>query len=228
MTFLIGIASIAGTILVYLLSRKVNKRFPNPFTIPVLTGTLILVAGLYIFRIPYETYNEGAKWINELLGPAVVALAYPLYKQWGMLKKNAVPILTGVCIGALIGVSSGLFFSKWVGIDEQIMYSLIPKSVTTPVAMDITLSIGGVPALAAVFVMFAGISGAIMSTYVYRLFNIHHYLAKGLGVGSASHAIGIAMAMEHSEEEGAAGTVAMGLSSIVVSLITHPLIWLII
>lgn len=228
MTFLIGTASLIGTVLIYILAKKINQRYPSPFTIPVLIGTLIIVACLYVFRIPYETYDIGAKWINHLLGPAVVALAYPLYKQWGMLKKNIVPILTGVTVGAIVGISSGLLFSKWVGIDEEIMYSLVPKSVTTPVAMDIATTIGGIPALAAVFVMFAGIGGAILSSYVYRLFRINHYLAKGIGIGSASHAIGIAMAMENGEEEGAAGTVAMGLSSIVVSIVTQPLIWLIV
>jgi len=225
--WLTGILSIIGTIFVYILARKISRKYPGPFTLPVLIGTIIIIASLFIFRIPYDLYAQGAGWINHLLGPAVVALAYPLYKQWGMLKQNIVPIVSGVVAGAASGVASGLILAKWAHIDEQITMSLTPKSVTTPVAMDIANSIGGIPALAAVFVMFAGIGGAVMSPYLFKWSRINHFLGKGIGIGCASHAIGIAMAMEHSEEEGAAGTVSMGLSSIVVSVITQPLIWLI-
>lgn len=227
MNLWISILAILSTIFIYMLARKISKKYPSPFTLPVLIGTVLIIILLLITGIPYETYGKGANWINELLGPAVVALAYPLYKQWTMLKRYMVPILAGVVIGAIVGVASGLLLAKWFGIEEVIIYSLIPKSVTTPVAMDISETIGGIPALAAVFVMFAGIGGAVMSSFIYKYTRIHHYFAKGIGIGAASHAIGIAMAMENSEEEGAAGTVAMGLSAITVSLITQPLIWLI-
>lgn len=226
-TFLIGLASIIGTILIYLGARKLARLYPSPFTLPVLTATIVIIPLLFIFHIPYETYEVGAKWINKLLGPAVVALAYPLYKQWEMLKNNIVPIVVGVFTGAVVGVASGLILAKVTNIDDYIIYSLTPKSVTTPVAMDIASSIGGVPALAAVFVMFAGIGGAVISPLVFKWTRIDHYFGKGLGIGCASHAIGIAMAMENSEREGAVGTVAMGLSAIVVSIVTQPLIWLI-
>src|SRR5699024_10416800 len=169
---------------------------------------------------------EGAKWINHLLGPAVVALSYPLYKQWDMLKRLFVPIIGGVVVGAFVGVVSGILLAKAFRIDEVVIYSLIPKSVTTPVAMDVGESIGGLDSLSGVFVMFAGIGGAVMSSFVYRLFRMKTFLGRGIGIGAASHAIGIAMAMDHSEAEGAAGTVAMGLSSIVVSFIAQPLVWL--
>ncbi|WLV24099.1 LrgB family protein [Aciduricibacillus chroicocephali] len=227
LTFVTGILSIIGTIFIYMLARKISQKYPGPFTIPVLIGTVMIIALLFVLRIPYDVYAQGANWINHLLGPAVVALAYPLYKQWDMLKRNIVPILSGVVVGAISGVASGLILTKLAHIDQKIALSLTPKNVTTPVAMDIAHTIGGVPALAAVFVMFAGIGGAVMSPYLFKLARIRHFLGKGIGIGCASHAIGIAMAMEHSEEEGAAGTVAMGLSSIVVSIITQPLIWLI-
>jgi len=227
MAYVIGVISIIGTVLVYMLARMISRRFPSPFTLPVLIGTIIIISILFIFRIPYETYAFGAGWINHLLGPAVVALAYPLYKQWDMLRRNIVPILSGVLVGAVSGVASGLLLAKWAHIDEKIILSLTPKSVTTPVAMDIAHTIGGIPALAAVFVMFAGIGGAVLGPFVFKWTRIDHFLGKGIGIGCASHAIGIAQAMEHSEKEGAAGTVSMGLSSIVVSLATQPLIWII-
>ena len=228
MNYVIGAASLIATLLIYIVCRKINQRYPSPFTIPVLVGTVIIVIGLLVLDIPYETYNIGAKWINELLGPAVVALAYPLYKQWDMLTKNIIPILTSVVVAAIVGVGSGVLLAKWFGFGHDIIYSISPKSVTTPVAMDIAHSIGGVPSLAAVFVMLAGIGGAVMSSYVYKFTKIDGFLGKGLGMGCASHAIGIAMAMENSEEEGAAATIGMGMSSIVVSIITQPLIWLLV
>lgn len=218
--------TIICTILIYLGARYINKRYPSPFTLPVMIGTIVIILILIVFQIPYATYNYGAKWINHLLGPAVVALSYPLYKQWDMLRRLVVPILGGVIVGAVVGVASGILLAKIFSIDDVIIYSLIPKSVTTPVAMDIGETIGGIPSLSAVFVMFAGIGGAVISSFVYRFAQMRHFLGKGIGIGSASHAIGIAMAMEHSEEEGAAGTVAMGLSSIIVSFITQPLVWL--
>lgn len=217
---------IIGTVLIYLGARYISQKFPSPFTLPVMIGTIIIIILLFLFDIPYSTYNSGAKWINHLLGPAVVALAYPLYKQWDMLRRLVVPILGGVVVGAVVGVASGILLAQLFGVEDVIIYSLIPKSVTTPVAMDIGETIGGIPSLSAVFVMFAGIGGAVMSPFVYRMSRMTKFLGKGIGIGSASHAIGIAMAMEHSEEEGAAGTVAMGLSSIVVSFITQPIVWL--
>src|SRR5690606_25776881 len=116
----------------YLIGRWLNNKFPSPFTIPILIATIVLVSILLLFGISYETFMIGGKWVNELLGPSVVALAYPLYLQRKLLKKYFLPIFSGVFIGALIGVVSGLLLAKWMNVDEFIVYSLVPKSVTTP------------------------------------------------------------------------------------------------
>lgn len=224
---LLGILSLIGTIAIYMLARKLNALYRNPFTLPVLIGTVVIILILLLLDIPYETYYIGAKWIDKLLGPAIVALAYPLYQHWKMLKDYMIPIITGVFVGGIVGVSSGLFLVKWANFDKYIIFSLAPKSVTTPIAMDIADEIGGVASLAAVFVMIAGIGGGVLGQFVLKWSRINHFLGKGIGLGSASHAIGISIAMENSELEGAASTIAMILSAIIVSLITHPLIWLI-
>ncbi|WP_096202626.1 LrgB family protein [Bacillus sp. FJAT-45350] len=226
MEFLLSISIILLTVGVYFGARKFYQKYPNPFTLPILIGTIIMILILVVFKIPYDTYMVGGKWIEMLLGPAVVALAYPLYKQWEMLKKYFFSIIIGVSIGAVIGILSGLQLAKWLGIEEMIIYSLVPKSVTTPVAMDIAQTLGGAPPLAAIFVMVAGIGGVVLGPYMYKWFKIHHFLGKGIGIGSASHAIGTAKALENGEREGAASSIAMTLSAIVVSILGPMIVFL--
>lgn len=225
---ILAILFIGFTVLVYVGARRFYQKVPHPFTLPLLIGTIIIIVFLLVTKIPYDTYAIGGKWIEMLLGPAVVALAYPLYKQFEMLKKYFVPIFSGVIVGAIIGVASGLLLAKWMGIEEVLIYSLVPKSVTTPVAMDIAQTLGGAPPLAAIFVMVAGIGGVVFAPYMFKWFHIHHYLGKGIGTGSASHAIGTAKALENSEKEGASSSVAMTLSAIFVSIIGPMLVILLI
>ncbi|MYL58772.1 LrgB family protein [Virgibacillus halodenitrificans] len=222
--FAIGVVAIVITIVVYFLAVKLHRKLDYPFTVPVLTSTVLIIILLLSFRIPYETYMVGGGWIEKLLGPAVVALAYPLYQQRETLKKLTAPILIGTSCGAIVGVSSGLLLAKWAGFEETIIYSLTPKSVTTPVAMAVTESLGGTTPLAAVFVMIAGIGGVLMSSAVFQLFRIKHPIGKGVGMGGASHAIGTASAMESSQLEGSVSTIAMIVSAVVVSLITPLLV----
>jgi len=206
--------------LCFFAARKLNQKFPHPFTLPVLTSTIILVIGLLILRIPYETYFVGGRWIEAFLGPAVVALAYPLYQHRKILVDYTFPILIGTLLGSFLGVASGLLFGKWMGLDRLLLLSLLPKSVTSPIAMDVAASIGGSSTLAAVLVMVAGIGGAVMGHSLFRWVRIDHHLARGLGMGSASHAIGTARSMESDLREGAASTVAMVLSAIFTSVFT--------
>lgn len=221
---LLSVLFIAVTIIIYIAARKFYLKFSYPFTIPLLMGTVLLIIFLLIFQIPYETYELGGKWFEMLLGPAVVALAYPLYKQIHMLKKYFVPIIVGVVTGAIIGIVSGFALAKWFGLEDELIYSIWPKSVTTPVAMEIARSLGGAPPLAAIFVIIAGLTGVVLGPFLYRWFKINHFLGKGIGMGSASHAIGTSSALDRSEEEGAASSVAMTLSAIIVSVITPILV----
>ncbi|WP_010529541.1 LrgB family protein [Lentibacillus jeotgali] len=216
---IIGLTAVIGTIVCYLIGLKVYQQWRYTFMAPVIIATLILVMSLLLFQIPYETYMIGGGWINHLLGPAVVALAYPLYEHRNTLKQLTFPILTGTVIGAVVGISSGILLSKWGGVGEEIIYSLIPKNSTTPVAMEVASGVGGIESLAAVFVMIAGIGGSMLSSFVLRFTRVHHYIGTGVGIGSASHAIGTAIAMERDSLEGSVSTIAMVVSAIVVSVI---------
>ncbi|MFB4163082.1 LrgB family protein [Alteribacillus sp. JSM 102045] len=214
-----AILGAAGTVGVYIGARKFYQRFSHPITLPIVTGTIVIIAVLLGTGISYETYMLGGQWIEHLLGPAVVALAYPLYKQREMLKTYFLPLIISVTIGAFTGVLSGYYLSRLAGVEQEFIASVLPKSVTTPVAMEVAASIGGPPPLAAVFVMVAGIGGVVVAPYLFKWFRINHVLAKGIGIGNASHAIGTAKALENSEKEGAASSVAMTLSAIIVSII---------
>lgn len=215
----VGIIVVSGTIIAYLIGRWIYKRVYTPLLLPVVVATFLIIGSLVLFNIPYETYMIGGEWINTLLGPAVVALAFPLYQNRDILKKLVIPMVVGTLVGAIVGVLSGVYLATLFNFDKSLILSLAPKSVTTPVAMDISQSLGGIASLAAAFVMVAGIFGAMASKYIYRLFRIKHPIGRGVGLGSASHAIGTAKALENSELDGSISTIAMILSAIFVSII---------
>lgn len=224
---LIGFVSLVGTISLFFIAKRVYSKYPSPATLPILTTTFVIVALLVAANISYETYMIGGQWLEHLLGPVVVALAFPLYKQWELLKSYIGPIIIGVFTGSILGICSGLVLSKMWDFDDYIIYSIASKSVTTPVSMDIAQSLGGVSPLAAAFVMIAGIGGAVLGPTILKYSKIDLAIAKGIGMGTASHVIGTARSMENSELEGAVSSVAMTVSAIVVAIITPLLVHLI-
>lgn len=216
--------AIGGTVAAYLVATWLYKRFYTPLLLPVAVATFLVIAALLIGDISYDTYMIGGKWIDMLLGPAVVSLAYPLYQNKYILKRLAIPIVCGTFIGAIIGVTTGVFMAKSFGFEETIIFSLTPKSVTTPVAMDISQTLTGLSSLAAVFVMIAGIFGAMISTVAFKVFQLKHTVGRGVALGSASHAIGTSRALENSLEEGSVSTIAMILSAVFVSVLAPLLV----
>lgn len=222
--FIIIILTVVGTCLIYLFARWLYQRIYFPLFIPIVVAAIIIILILIVFKISYDTYMIGGGLISELLGPAVVALAYPLYMQRKLLKELALPVITGTFIGAIVGIVSGVLLTKWFSFADEIIYSISPKSVTTPIAMEVSESLGGYTSLAAVFVIIAGITGAVLSNNIYKLFRLKHFIGRGVGIGSGSHAIGTSKALESSEEEGSASTVAMILSMIFVSFLAPLLI----
>lgn len=217
---------ILATILIYLLARKIYFKWKTPLLLPVTVTTVVIIVLLEIFQLSYETYMHGGKWIMELLGPAVVALAYPLYQHRKTLKQLYLPIIVGAFVGSIVGIVSGVGLAILANIDAVLISSLGPKSVTTPVAMELAKSTGGVNFLAAVFVMIAGIGGTMLSATVFKYGKINHPVGRGLGIGSASHAIGTSKALENSKFEGSISTIAMILSAFFVSIMLPPiLLW---
>ncbi|WP_018921776.1 LrgB family protein [Salsuginibacillus kocurii] len=223
MSIWIAVLMITGTIGLYVTGRFIYQRIPHPLTLPLVTSTFLLLSLLLLFDIPYETYMLGGQWIEILLGPAVVALAYPLFNQWHLLKQYFYPLSMGMVTGALVGIFSGYFLARLAGVDETVLFSIVPKSVTTPVAMDVAATLGGNESLAAIFVMIAGLGGVMIAQYTFRLFNIQSFIGRGIGTGTASHAIGTAKALENNEIEGAVSSIAMTVSAVIVAFFA-PLI----
>ena len=214
------------TILCYVAGKWLYQRFPYAFFLPLVTSTVFLLLILYTANIPYDDYIKGAGWLESLIGIAVVALAFPLYKQLTLLKKYRLPLLIGTAAGSLVGVLSTFLLTSLLGFDKEIIASLLPKSVTTAVALDLAESAGGQTSLAAILVTIAGITGTILYPFFCKLFRIDHVVGRGVGIGSASHAIGTAKALEFSELEGAISTVAMTLCAVMVSIIIPIVVFL--
>ncbi|SER58294.1 TIGR00659 family protein [Gracilibacillus ureilyticus] len=221
--YLYGIGFLILTVFFYFISKKLYSIIPSPFTLPIIITSLSIIIFLYLFDIPYSVYMYGGQWINHFLGPLVVALALPLYRQRYLIKKYALVIFTGILTGSFIGVLSGVLLTLSLGFGESVIAAVAPKSVTTPVALSITDATGGSMSLAAIFVMIAGISGAMFAPMMWRAGRVNHPVAKGLGIGTASHAIGTAKALEDSELAGAVSALSMTISAVLVSLIA-PLV----
>ncbi|WP_010278232.1 LrgB family protein [Paenibacillus senegalensis] len=225
-TFILTVLVVMLSILLYGAMIQVYVRFPLPFLMPAVTSTCVIIASLLILRIPYETYMIGAKWIHFFLGPSVVSLAYPLYKHWELLKKNWRALLAGITIGAVTGMVSGVGFARLLGFSQELVYALLPKSITTPVAMQIAMELNSIPSLAAVFVMIAGFSGVILGPYLLRWLRIDSAVGRGIGFGTASHAIGTAKATEYSQETVSVSSVAMTVSAVIGSFLGPFVAWL--
>ncbi len=209
-----AVCMIMLTLILYSGMKILYQKKPSPILVPIATTTLALILLLSLFNFSYEEYMTGGKWIDELLGPAVVALAFPLYQNRKLLKKYYIPIVAGVLSGSFISLVTGICMSIFIGLDKEVMLSILPKSVTSPVAMDIAGEIGGAPSLAAVYVMIAGIGGAMFGPSLLKRFGVTHYIGIGMGFGAAAHGIGTAKALEIGEREGAISSVSMILSAI--------------
>lgn len=204
-----------STIILFLLLTKLHKRFSYPFFLPILTTTTLIVIGLLIFEIPYNEYMEGGVILQKFLGPAVVALAYPLYNQRKLILKYKYSIITGIMVAMICGLLSVFAILKLFKIDESLILTALPKSLTTPVAMQVSETIGGIPPLTAVLVMIAGFVGALFGPMIYKIGKINSSISRGVSMGSASHGVGLTKLKDYGEEDLSVGSLSMGLSAVV-------------
>lgn len=181
---------------------------------PVLTTTTLLVLFLLLFNFTYDTYMYGGRIVMFPLGPAVVALAIPLYKQRELLKRHFLAVMLGILVGASVGMVSGVLLAVLLDFPIEIVSALLPKSVTSPVAMQISESLGGSAPLAAVFVMLAGFSAALAGPLMMKWLRIDSPIGKGIAFGTAAHGIGTSKAFEDGPEAGSMASVAMTLSAV--------------
>lgn len=201
-----------------------EKTGRNPLLNPVLGAVLIVVAVLMLTGTDYGTYFEGAQFVHFLLGPATVALAVPLYRQWYRVRRSALAIVVSLVAGSLTAILSAVAVAWLAGSSEAVLASVAPKSVTAPVAMGIAEKLGGLPSLTAVLVIVTGILGAMLGPKVLDVTGVVDWRARGLAIGTASHGIGTARALQVNETAGAFSGLAMGLNALATALLL-PIIW---
>ena len=203
--------SLPLTLIVFFAARKLAARYKFPLLNPLLVAMVVIIPFLMLTGISYDSYFKGSEVLNDLLQPAVVALAYPLYEQLHQIRARWKSIITICFIGSVVAML--------MGASPEIAASILPKSVTTPIAMAVGGSIGGIPAISAVCVIFVGILGAVFGHTLLNAMRIRTKAARGLAMGTASHALGTARCAELDYQEGAFSSLALVLCGIITSLI---------
>ena len=213
------------TLVAYQIGLAIYRRANlNPLLNPVLLSVIFIVTVLVTTGVRYETYFNGAQFVHFLLGPATVALAIPLYRQFERVRNSAIAVLASILVGSLTAMVSAVAVGWLLGGSRDSLISLAPKSVTAPVAMGITERLGGLPSLTAVLVILTGILGAMMGTHILNALGIKDWAARGLAMGTASHGIGTARALQVNEVAGAFSGLAMGINALATAVML-PLLW---
>ena len=213
------------TLLAYQFGMTVYRKTGlNPLLNPVLIAVAVLVAILLLTGTGYSVYFEGAQFVHFLLGPATVALAIPLYRQLETVRRSSIAIVASILAGSVTAAVSAVAIAWFFGTSGDALISIAPKSVTAPVAMGITERLGGLPSLTAVLVILTGILGAALGPLVLNMIGIKDWKARGLAIGTASHGIGTARALNINEVAGAFAGLAMGLNALATAVLI-PTLW---
>lgn len=208
----------------FALFKELQRRTGWVLLNPILLTIASLILFLKLTGISYEAYQEGGQLIEFWLKPAVVALGVPLYLQLEMIKKQLLPILLSQLVGCLVGIVSVVLVAKLLGATPDVICSLAPKSVTTPIAMEVSNTIGGIPSLTAAVVVLVGLFGAVFGFKILTLGRVKSPIAQGLSMGTASHAIGTSAAMEVSRKYGAYASLGLTLNGILTALLTPAIL----
>jgi predicted murein hydrolase (TIGR00659 family) len=196
----------------------------NPLLNPVLISVTIIVTILLVTKTDYQDYFSGAQFVHFLLGPATVALAIPLYRHFEKVRRSALAIAASIVTGSLTATLSAVGIGYFLNISGDALIALASQSVTAPVAMGISEQLGGLPSLTAVLVILTGIVGAMIGPMILNLIGVKNWAARGLAIGTASHGIGTARALQVNEVAGAFSGIAMGLNALATAILL-PLIW---
>ena len=211
--------SLPLTLAAFFLARKLAIRLKISLLNPLLVAMAIIIPILLLLQLPYSRYFAGSQILNQLLQPAVVALALPLYEQMHQIRARWKSII-GVCfMGSMTAMVSGTAIALWMGATPQIAATIMPKSVTTPIAMAVSGTLGGIPAISAICVLIAGVLGAVFGHMLLNLLKITGKPSRGLAIGNASHALGTARCAELDYQEGAYSSLALVICGIITSLL---------
>lgn len=226
MTYLINsFIGVGISVLYFTLAVFIFRKWPSPLTLPIFISTLGIIITLLVCKIPYEQYSAMTSSITYLLGPATVSLAYPLYQHRKLLVQHFQPILVGIFAGSGVTMIISFYLSSWLRIPVDWTRSLLLKTITTPVAVDIGQVIHGKIEAIPAAVILTGIMGAMCIPILLKWLNLKHPIAKGLPFGVISHGIGTAQAIKEGEIEGAVSGAAMALTATIMSFVI-PLLFL--
>lgn len=216
------------TICLFFLAKCVYFRLNSfPLLNPVLLAIVSTIALLLATNTSYQQYFEGAQFIHFLLGPATVSLAIPLIEQIGTLKRNLIPITIALFAGSLAGILSTMFLCWLVGIDGYMLLSMLPRSITTPIAMGVSEQIGGSAELTVAFVVVTGVLGAAFGIPVLGKIMRQDPISGGFALGVTAHGIGTARAFEHSPQAGAFAGLGMSLNGALTAILIPLIVWLV-
>lgn len=211
------------TILFFNIGIDIQKKTKNPIFNPLLIAILGIILFLSITNIPYESYKLGGDIINLFLGPVTIVLAVPLYKQFDLFKKYLVEILIGITCGVVVSFISIKLVGYFTNADINIINSLLPKSITTPMGISLTKMLNGIEAITVVSIILTGILGAIIAPIVFKIGRINHPVAKGIALGTSAHALGTTKALQMGEVEGAMSGLSIGVCGII-TVVLIPII----
>ncbi|GIO22233.1 LrgB family protein [Oceanobacillus sp. J11TS1] len=197
------------TYLIYVLSKKFYKKLNLAIFHPLLLAPILLIALITIMHVSANEYMEGSKFLSHMLGPATVAFAVPIYKNLSIIKKYIGTIVISITTGTLVAMISTFLLSKLIHLSDDFIVSILPRSITTPIAMEVSKEIGGLPTLTTVFVIITGIVGGIVGPKVIKWLSIKTPIAKGLALGMGAHGVGTNKALEYGKQESVFSSLAM-------------------
>lgn len=207
-------AGVTVSLIAYFVGMFLKKKLKLAIFNPLLVSIIFTIIVLVISKVDYKVYNEGAKYLSWFLTPATVCLAIPLYEQWQLLKKNYKAVIVGITSGVLTSLLTIFVLSLVMNLDHAQYVTLLPKSITTAIGMGLSEELGGYVTITVAVIVITGVLGNIFGEVICKLFRIEEPIAKGLALGSASHAIGTAKAMEMGEIEGAMSSLSIAVAGI--------------
>lgn len=212
------------SILIYFLSLKIYKKTKVTLLNPLLLSIVIIISLLSLLKIPYKYYSKGGDLIFFFLSPATVILALPLYKKIEELKRYTFEILIGITIGSLTGISSVIILGKILKLESKEIISLVPKSITTPIGVELSEKLGGQSELTILSIVITGITGAVIAPVILKIFKIENKIARGVAIGTSAHAVGTSKALEIGELEGAMSGLSIGIAGLITVLLSPIII----
>lgn len=208
------------TILVfYNIGLYIQKKAKKPMFNSLLISIILIILFLKITNIPYENFKIGADVINFMLGPVTVVLAVPLYRQFDLFKKHIKEILIGIVVGIVISFIVIMVIGRLTLTNNEILYSILPKSITTPMGISLVNTLGGIEAITVVCIIATGIFGNVLAESILKIGKIKHPVAKGIAIGTSAHAMGTSKALQMGEVEGAMSSLSIGVSGVLTVII---------